>query len=294
MQYVDSGSTDGSVREARSRGVEVVNLDLSIPFTAARARNAGAFALAKRFPDLRYVQFVDGDCELHPDWIDEAVSFLESHADVAVVFGTQKEREPEATVYNSLMEIEWDTPLGYCNSCAGNSMFRWEVFSKVGGFRDTLIAGEEPELCVRVRRTGAKVFHLDAPMAVHDADVTRFGQWWRRTLRAGHAFAEGAALHGDSPDRHFAREARSDVFWALLLPLLILVLAVGHSPWWLLMLLAYPVQVLRVAVRGRWGMRRNMLNAGFIVLAKFPSLIGALTYHWRTRTHKTPRLIEYK
>ena len=38
--YVDSGSTDDSVAEAQKRGVEVVALDLQLPFTAARARNA--------------------------------------------------------------------------------------------------------------------------------------------------------------------------------------------------------------------------------------------------------------
>jgi glycosyltransferase involved in cell wall biosynthesis len=39
--YVDSGSTDGSVAAAQDSGAEVVALDLSVPFTAARARNAG-------------------------------------------------------------------------------------------------------------------------------------------------------------------------------------------------------------------------------------------------------------
>ena len=42
--YVDSGSTDGSIACAQSLGVESCpELDLSIPFTAARARNAGFF-----------------------------------------------------------------------------------------------------------------------------------------------------------------------------------------------------------------------------------------------------------
>ena len=37
--YVDSDSVDGSAALARSLGAEVVQLDLSRPFTAARARN---------------------------------------------------------------------------------------------------------------------------------------------------------------------------------------------------------------------------------------------------------------
>ena len=36
--YVDSNSTDGSVDFARSVGAEVVELDMSLPFSAARAQ----------------------------------------------------------------------------------------------------------------------------------------------------------------------------------------------------------------------------------------------------------------
>ena len=39
--YVDSGSTDQSIALAESLGAQVVELDASIPFTAARARNVG-------------------------------------------------------------------------------------------------------------------------------------------------------------------------------------------------------------------------------------------------------------
>ena len=49
--YVDSGSTDNSVAEARVRNVRVVCLDMSIPFTGARARNAGLDYLMQHFPD---------------------------------------------------------------------------------------------------------------------------------------------------------------------------------------------------------------------------------------------------
>src|SRR6476660_3526039 len=54
--YVDSGSDDGSVDLARGLGVEVVELDMSIPFTAARARNEGLRRLRELRPSLEYVQ----------------------------------------------------------------------------------------------------------------------------------------------------------------------------------------------------------------------------------------------
>src|SRR3979490_1839399 len=80
--YVDSGSTDGSAQWARNYGADVIELDMSIPFTAARARNAGFRRLKEIAPKLLCVQFVDGDCELAQGWLEHAVSFLGSHADV--------------------------------------------------------------------------------------------------------------------------------------------------------------------------------------------------------------------
>src|SRR5699024_3532063 len=60
--YVDSGSTDGSAALARGKGVAVVELDASRPFSAARARNAGFAHLSQDGVGPRWVQFVDGDC----------------------------------------------------------------------------------------------------------------------------------------------------------------------------------------------------------------------------------------
>ena len=62
--YVDSGSNDGSVQRARHLGADVIELDMRVPFTAARARNVGFRRLREISPDIEYVQFVDGDCEL--------------------------------------------------------------------------------------------------------------------------------------------------------------------------------------------------------------------------------------
>src|SRR4051794_6544130 len=70
--YVDSSSEDGSVELARGLGAEVVELDLARPFTAARARNEGFERLGQIDPEVRFVQFVDGDCEVAGGWLDTA------------------------------------------------------------------------------------------------------------------------------------------------------------------------------------------------------------------------------
>ena len=143
--YVDSGSTDESVANAKRLGVDVVALDMSIPFTAARARNAGYARLKARHLPCDFVQFIDGDCELIEGWIESARTALESAADVAVVFGGQSERFPEATFWNKLISHEWEGQAGVTDACGGNAMIRGEALDQVGGYRDDLIAGEEPD-----------------------------------------------------------------------------------------------------------------------------------------------------
>ena len=216
--YVDSASTDGSVDAARAAGAEVVELDMSVPFTAARARNAGFERLSAVLPGLAFVQFLDADCELVDGWLPAARARLEARPDLAVACGRRRERHPESSSYNRLADIEWDTPVGEAKACGGDALVRASAFRAVGGYDPALIAGEEPELCVRLRKAGWKVERLDAEMTVHDAAMTRFGQWWRRSVRAGHAYAEGAAIHGAPPERHWVRESRSNWFWGLGLP----------------------------------------------------------------------------
>jgi glycosyltransferase involved in cell wall biosynthesis len=292
--YVDSGSTDGSVHAAAKRGVMVVELDMRIPFTAARARNAGARYLLQAHPSITYVHFIDGDCEVERGWLDVAESFLDAHPEAGVVFGLQRERFPERSVFNTLFDIEWDTPRGPVKSCAGNSLCRRELFELLHGFREDLIAGEDPEFCVRVRSTGALVWHLDVPMVRHDANMMRLGQWWKRTKRSGYAYAQGAELHGQPPESHFVRETRSVILWGLVIPAIILLLAVLVSPWWLLAVLVYPLQVLRIASQGTRSVRVNLLYGAFVMLGKFPELAGTLAYYWNRSQQGPQRPIEYK
>ena len=291
--YVDSGSTDGSVELARSRGVDTVELDMRIPFTAARARNAGAARLAALIPDLPFIQFVDGDCEVLPGWLDVARDFLETHADVAGLCGLLRERHPETSVYNLLCDLEWQAPSGESRSTGGNAMFRSVALKGVGGFREDLIGGEEPELCVRLRKAGWKIWRLDEEMALHDAAMTKFRQWWNRTKRGGFGAAQGMALHGEPPECHGVRETFRALQWGLLLPLVALGLASTH-PAWLLLLLAYPLQAFRLALRDNIAIPARRWRALFMVLARFPEAQGVLEFWMGRLRRKTPPLIEYK
>ncbi len=303
--YVDSGSTDDSVHFARSLGVEVVELDLSLPFSMARGRNAGFRHLVDHVPGLDYVQFVDGDCEVVSGWIEKARETLVAQPEVVAVTGRRRERHPEVSIYNKLCDMEWNGPIGEIRSTGGDVMIRAEAFNTVGGFREDLIAGEEPELCVRLRKQGGIILRLAEEMTLHDAAMTRFGQWWRRSVRAGYAYAKGALLHGRPPERHNVRDVISILLWALFMPVLLLVCVVRAilvSPWIWIGVATILLLYVRLGIGIYRHRRRDRADAAgdswqyafFCVLGKFPQLVGIATCIAHHLSGRSSRLIEYK
>jgi len=292
--YVDSGSTDDSVAMATAMGCLVHSLDMSMPFTAARARNEGAYVVRSRMQNVRFLQFVDGDCEVLANWLPEATEFLHSHGDVAAVCGRRRERYPDQSVFNRLCDIEWDTPLGEARSCGGDVLMRADAFFAAGGYKPSLIAGEEPELCVRLRSSGWKIWRLGVEMTLHDAAMYRFAQWWHRSKRAGYAFAEGAHLHGAAPERHYVNEMRRAVLWGALLPIALGLGSLWNSIGYGLLFL-YPVQVIRIGWKGTTvALGFAWPRAIFLVLAKFPEFIGVLKFWKNQLSGKAGTIIEYK
>ena len=295
LVYVDSNSTDGSVDVARGLGADVLGLDLSKGFTAARARNEGFMRLMALAPSLEFAMFVDGDCELFPGWMDEALEFMRDRPDIVAVCGRRRERHPQASVFNQLCDIEWNTPPGEAKAFGGDVVLRTGALRAAGGYRDDLIAGEEPELCVRLRAAGGRIWRLDRDMTWHDAAIMAWGQWWRRNKRSGYAFAEGASLHGDPPERHFVAETRRALLWGAALPLTILILAVAASPWLLLLFAVYPLQWLRIGFRfARADTPIPWAHAALLLLGRLPEAHGALKFWLGHLRGQRSAIIEYK
>jgi GT2 family glycosyltransferase len=293
--YVDSGSTDGSPERARALGADVVALDLRIPFTAARARNAGVERLVARAPQVGLVQFVDGDCEVIDGWIDAASAFLQARPDVVAVCGRLAERHPDRSLYNRLCDLEWDRPPGATHACGGIVMMRRDAFAAVGGFDAQLVAGEEPELCARLRAAGGVVWRLPDRMAWHDADMHRFGQWWQRAARGGFAMAQTAWLRRGSAEQPYRQARTAGLVWALGVPLAIAAAVAVFGPPALWLALVYPLQVARLALAASGSWRVRLARGVFLVLARFAELWGRLRFAWtQQRGRASATRFDYK
>jgi glycosyltransferase involved in cell wall biosynthesis len=294
--YVDSGSTDQSIEKARSLSVEVVELDLRIPFTAARARNTGLARLLELSPELVYVQFLDGDCELVAGWCDRALMVLRDQPKVAVVCGRRRECFPQASVFNLLCDLEWNTALGEALACGGDALMRVAAMRPMNGYNTTLIAGEEPELCLRLRQQGWYILRIDHEMTWHDAHMMRLGQWWRRSVRAGHAYAEVSWLHRQEAERFWVRESLRIWGWGLGLPLLMLCLLHPSHGWSGMLGGLYLLLMVKIfgQAHDRHGTLPAFYYAIFCTLAKFPELQGQLWFHLNRLKGDRSALIEYK
>jgi GT2 family glycosyltransferase len=295
LVYVDSGSTDNSVAEAKKLGADIVSLDMTKPFTAARARNEGFAKLLELNPALKYVQFVDGDCEVREGWLEKALLFLKAEPNFAVACGRRRERYPDQTIYNKLCDMEWDTPIGEAIACGGDALIRVAALNDVEGYRESLIAGEEPEMCFRMRQLGWKIMRLDHEMTWHDAAMTSCSQWWKRHKRAGHAYAESYFLHGSSDEKFRQREARRIIFWSLLLVFVITLSFV--SAWFLLLSSVYLIQIFRLTIKEtKLGLPlKDSFSLGTSnVLSKFPQMFGLIVFYKNLLLSKKASLIEYK
>ena len=302
--YVDSASSDDSIKATRARGVPTIELDAPPRLSAARARNAGLAFLTAENPELEFVQMIDGDCELQSGWLEAGVAALAKDRSLALVFGRRRERHPERSIYNAFCDDEWNVPVGPASACGGDVLCRVAPLQAIGGYDPDMIAGEDPDMAVRLRGTGWRLARLDHAMTLHDAAILAFGQWWMRCKRAGHAFAELAERHPDLRDPDYARSCRSIVIWGAVLPGVLCVAVVaaavtGSAVAWLVgaaLLLLWPAKMAQIALaKSRTLPVRVAIASGiFLMLGKFPELTGLLRFRRGRTGGRGSSLIEYK
>jgi glycosyltransferase involved in cell wall biosynthesis len=293
--YVDSASTDESPEAAGNFGAQVIVLHSGIQ-TAARARNAGWERAS-----APYILFLDGDTILSPHFVQTALKVLESDQSIAAVWGHRRELYPERSIYNRVLDLDWIYPAGDTDFCGGDVLMRRSALVEAEGYDPGLSAGEEPELCRRLRPRGYRIVHIDAPMTRHDLNMTRFTQYWRRAMRAGYAYAEVSNRFHESADPMWSQESRRNVrsgsFWIAWLAASLLFLAF-RSLWilpWFALLIALSA---RSAWKARWrapGQKSLLLVYGLhSQLQQIPILVGQLRYFRDRHSGKQGTQIQYK
>ena len=295
--YADSGSSDGSVDLARELGANVVELDMSIPGNAARGRNAGLEALLAAEPRLAYCLFIDGDCELVEGFLERAREAFEGDARLGIVCGRRSELRPQDSLYNRLVDCEWNTPVGPLDAAGGDALVGVSAFRAAGGYDENMSCGEDPEFSYRVRRAGYGILRIDADMTRHDVALERFAAWWKRHGRGGYAYAHGCALHWREPERFNLKICLSIVTYGLALP----VVALASLPWlgahasW--MVLAYVRLAWRLASHRRAqgdAFGPSILYAAFIVPGKFAECFNLLQCARDLVFRRRSLVLEYK
>jgi len=292
--YADSGSIDGSVALAQLMGARTIILHPERP-SAALGRNAGWRAAGGSI-----VLFLDGDTILHPRFVaDSLVEF--SDREIAVVWGHRRELYPERSIYIRTLDLDWIYAAGKTPYCGGDALFLRDVLAQVNGFDETLIAGEEPELCRRIAALGYSILHVDRPMTGHDLAIHRWSQYWRRSTRAGHAFAE-VSDRFKAIGQFWTEESKRNRNRALILVGLLLIGLLGSilllSPWPLVAVLVFfALLAMRSAWKSRWKTKDVIALALYGIhshLQQIPIYVGQLQYKLNRRRGKRAMLVEYK
>jgi cellulose synthase/poly-beta-1,6-N-acetylglucosamine synthase-like glycosyltransferase len=292
--YVDSDSSDDSVDLVRRIGIRAIALPPG-PTTAARGRNAGW-----KTTEGELVLFLDGDTILHPEFISRA---MKEFADpkVAVVWGHRREIAARGTVYNRVLDLDWICKPGLTEFCGGDALIRRDVLAAVGGYDEQLIAGEEPEMCRRMRIAGYQILHIDCPMTGHDLAITHWTQYWKRASRTGFAYASMSHRFRGKESPLWRRDSQQNlVHVSLMLTLAVVTLLASflvHS--WIPLATSFLISLLltmRTVRHIAWKSPNDRLTCLLYALhshiQQVPILCGQIKFY-RQRDHEQG-LIEYK
>jgi glycosyltransferase involved in cell wall biosynthesis len=293
--YVDSSSTDGSPELASQFGAEVIVIHPERP-TAASGRNAGWNRATEEF-----ILFLDGDTVLNPDFPCAALNAMVGDPRICAVWGHRRELYADKSIYIRVLDLDWIYAPGIVEACGGDVLMRRSALLETGGYDDQLIAGEEPELCRRMRSRGYSILHIDHPMTGHDLQITRWSQYWKHARRAGYAYAEVSDRFRHSEDPFWLSDARRGVILGCFWPISFVAALAVSIHYWPLLMTIWVGLFLAASVRSAWKARWKSGSAITLFLygihshlQHIPIFLGQLQYAQDRRRRRQRDLIEYK
>jgi glycosyltransferase involved in cell wall biosynthesis len=202
---VDSASTDATVETAKQYPINIVRLDPNWFLSVAAGRHIGM-----HYTRGELVLHMDGDMELDPEWVNQSVSFILDHPQVAAVGGywrniymrdgqiiseEDQNRDPQGRV----LQVQY---------VGGASLYRRSAILQVGGFQPFIRGEEDVDLCMRLRHAGYKIVRLPYRMSRHYCIPPRSWAGNLRRLRLDLFLG-----HGQVPRYHL----KTNLFWTYLL-----------------------------------------------------------------------------
>lgn len=292
--YCDCRSSDGSEEIARQASVVTTSVPTGLTLSAAQARNLGMARLIELSPGVQFIQFVDGDCLLDADWLQAGLDELAMNPRIGAVWGFRSEIAPEASLFNRLADIEWRIPLaGETLHFGGDVLIRRDAIERAGGYDPEVVASEDHELSVRIANAGYSIYRLDRTATRHDSRMHSPRQWWRKCQRRGVGLMQVYRKHRRSRE---LGEIVKAVFWGLLIPIFMSVMAWWHPQWLAGLVVLTLARVLRVAMARRSpavGAGARILWGMHCVLSRTPSAIGILSTALRACFGRRAKVRDY-
>ncbi len=248
----DSGSRDRTIEIAHGFPVRIFQL----ANIAERCCGAGA-QLAFQHARGEYFLLVDGDMELEPAFVAKAITYLDTHPEVAGVGGEVREMQienAEFEIRNAALKNEHHRVVGYTDRLDGGGLFRASAVREAGYFADrNLRAFEEFDLGARLIMRGWKLARISQLAVRHHGHVEGgYALMWRR-FRSGYAGAAGEVVRAAYAGRYLATVLRrlSQIRYVIVVILwwALLIVSALLTPWLLPIAMITPVAFLSIRRR---------------------------------------------
>jgi len=183
---IDNGSTDRTAEIAANYADEVIAMtggNVSIIRNEA-ARKARGTVLA----------FLDSDCIPAPDWLECGLAAMEVESCVSgAPYGLPENPSWVERNWDAGDSVEGRKPTSFV--LAGNCFIPRSLFEELGGFNDSLRAGEDKELCSRAARL-VPVVRDDRIRVVHEGNPKTLKHFVSREIWHGRGAFESLRTNG--------------------------------------------------------------------------------------------------
>lgn len=162
--YIDSNSTDNSFEIASAHGIEAfyANPDFK---SVGNGRHSGYL-----LTDSEYIMFLDGDCELHQQWLVEGVKFLAEFPQAGGAIGKETKIRffgDKMVPVENIGKIP-DKPIFVKPTCiTGSGLYRREAVDSSGGIEPDIESSEDRLLNFQLHVNGWPVYEIPIQMITH-------------------------------------------------------------------------------------------------------------------------------